>query len=297
VAQTADGLQSLVTRLLASPLWANPQVRRLFRSGNWILVLSGLSLLVFVDGRLVLSLGAGVTMMALVYLSQDGHWKLPEAKLEKLWETVNQPLVLSAAGGAAAMLGTYLAASMWAEATSPAVATGAVLQGFGTLVTLLLLSGNWVGRRQQQARADYAQALQDLTASDALKRLIAVRQLGNVATEQPNRIAEISDYCYLLLQREPEATVRDAAMDVLQQIGQQLGQPPLPRDRPRQDNAPRQESHPAPSNSQLDVDRDADRLAPPSLKLQPKHPRELVYEEPRHSQWDVRSEVNTCLEP
>ncbi len=173
--------------------------------------------LLFWNGRLVLATGAGVAVMLLVYLTQDGHWKAPWLEVQKFLQGWNQPFLLAAASGCAATFGIYLAASLWAEVGSPWIATGMLLQQVTTIAVFVLLTWQLVNRQENRPTTRFNQILDDLTNDDPLKRLIAVRRMTD-AIEQHDRAQkrQIADYLRVMLSREENSIVRDAVLEGLQ---------------------------------------------------------------------------------
>jgi hypothetical protein len=217
-------LQDLPLTEITTDLMAAVQrvpVRKLRVPGRWLLVTSGTVALLFWNGRLVLATGVGMAVMALIYLMQDWRWQVPSSLVKQVLQTVTQPLVLAVGGGSAAMLTTYWAASVWAATESPWVATGGILQGVGTLAVLVILAGQSLHRQSSRERSHFNQYVADLTHADALRRLIAVRQLTRSLPEfeaQSAQRQELTDYFRLMVSRESEAMVRDALLDGLQAL-------------------------------------------------------------------------------
>lgn len=202
-------------------------VRRLAVPGRWFLVTSGTVMLLFWNGRLVVATGVGVAVMALIYVMQDWRWQVPPTLVKQVLQTLGQPLVLAVGGGSAAMLTTYWAASVWAASDNAWIATGGIVQAVATLSVLLILSVQALHRRADKERSQVDHYVLDLTHPDALRRLIAVRQLTRalpqLAVQDPRR-REWADYFRLMLGQESEPMIRDAVMDGLQalEVGQAL---------------------------------------------------------------------------
>jgi len=196
-------------------------IRRWSGMGGWSLVTAGAVGLLYWNGRLVLATGAGIAVMLLIYLLHDWKLELPWAQLRKFFESCNQPLVLAVAGGGVATLTTYLATSIWMESESHWIASGAILQGAGTLAVLVLLLWQNLSRQASRDRVTYNQWLADLTHTDSLKRLIAVRQLTASVPDRENdlvRRREVADYFRLMLNQESEPLIREAVLDGLHLI-------------------------------------------------------------------------------
>lgn len=158
--------------------------------------------------------------MMLIYAMQDWKPALPWSDIRKSLESLNHPLILAIAGGGVAAFTTYLAASVWADSASAWIAFGALLQGAGTLAVLVLLGRQLLQRQLNETPFSFNQLLSDLTNADPLKRLIAVRQLTNLASanDTPAKRREIADYFRLMLSREEETIVQEALLDGLQLV-------------------------------------------------------------------------------
>lgn len=192
---------------------------------------AGAMALLYWNGRLFVATGAGIGVMVLVYLMHDWKPSINLAALRKTLDGWNQPFLVAVGAGAIATFTTYLAASVWADAESHWIASGAILQSMGTLTVLLLLITQMLNRQERKHRIPYNKLVSDLVNDDPLKRLIAVRQLTDAVSvlddepcdrrsgiaKKPTR-REIADYFRLMLQREDDAIVRDAIYDGLQTL-------------------------------------------------------------------------------
>jgi len=212
---------------------ANRSIGRQWRSGSgvWLLFGAGALGMLYWNGRLFIATGAGIGVMALVYLLHDWQPTVNLRALRKGLEGWNQPFLVATGAGAIATLTTYMAASVWVDAESHWIASGAILQGMGTLSVLLLLINQLLNQQQQQAHIPYHKLVSDLVNEDPLKRLIAVRHLTDAVSVLDDEIRdrrlgsskkparhEIADYFRLMLQREDEPVVRDAIYDGLQTL-------------------------------------------------------------------------------
>lgn len=198
-----------------------PKLRRWSSSGSWLLVSAGAVALFYWNGRLVMATGVGAAVMLLLYRMQDWRLDVPWSQMQKFLERWNQPWAIASAGGGLAALTTYLAASVWADSESSWIALGALLQGAGTLAVLVLLTWQLLHRQTERGQDQLDQILTNLTHTDPLKRLIAVRQLTHTLTERgddPAYRRELSDYFRLMLRREQESIVREAVLDGLRRV-------------------------------------------------------------------------------
>jgi hypothetical protein len=134
------------------------------------------------EWKLLLATGAGVLVMLMVYLMQEWDWQRYWSSLRRYFTGSNQQLTLAVGSGGIATLSTYMAVSIWIDSDSSWIATGAILQGFGTLATLILLVWQILSRQAGRNAVNRDQMLHDLTDGDPLKRLLAVRQLTRWGT-------------------------------------------------------------------------------------------------------------------
>lgn len=171
--------------------------------------------------KLLLALVVGVAVMLLVYSLQKWDWQL---HLSQVWKFLNSPnsrLVLAVGSGGIATVTTYIAAAIWAESNSSWIAAGAILQGLGTLLTLILLMWQIIGFYGNRQQNNLDQLLVDLTEPDPLQRLIAVRQLTKIIRSQPidfQMQQQVVECLGLLLTQEQEKVIRDALLDSLQEL-------------------------------------------------------------------------------
>jgi hypothetical protein len=164
---------------------------------------------------LALALAAGVTMMALVYLSQNWDWQPWIRSLQPWIAGANQLVLVAVALGGLAMVGTYVTTAIWLEAGGwVAIALG--LQGL-VLLVLLLIQGLGLGRTEPIDRLE--QSLLDLTHADPLHRLLALGQLGRrwPGLPEPQR-QELHQALQLLLVQEQEPIVRDRILGLLEPL-------------------------------------------------------------------------------
>ena len=193
----------------------------------------GVALLIW-NWQLVLALAIGAVVLVSIYLAQQGQWKVPQVDWRWLWTGANRPLTLAIASGGIATFSAYITTRIWLEAEQSWLALGVILQGFGTLAVLLLLTWQTLNRRFQTAGHRDEQRfdilLGRLSDVDPLKRLIAVRQITQqlqteALLETPSTLtsmppAYIAECFRLMLNRETEPSVCSALLEGLQSLGQ-----------------------------------------------------------------------------
>ncbi|MCT7981677.1 hypothetical protein NG796_00060 [Laspinema sp. A4] len=199
---------------------------RIRLSGTWLFGGTVTIALLIWNWKLLVATGAGVLVMLATYMIQGWNWHQVRSRLNQSLGGANRQVAIAVGTGGLATLGSYMAVSIWLESPSPWLATAAIAQGIMTFATLILLL--WQGLNHQvSSEATHLNArVMNLTDSDPLKRLIAVRQITKSLPMTP--LAErraIADYFRLMLSRETESLVRDAVLDGLQAIepGKQLG--------------------------------------------------------------------------
>lgn len=174
---------------------------------------------------LLLAIAVGILSMVWVSRVQAQNWQWPSTVLRLLLQQVSHRRLTLAAGGAATF-STYLATAVWQESHQPGIAIGVMGQGLGILGILLLLGGQRCSQVQapeipcdRRKVARKLRLLNHLTSADPLKRLLAVRQLGQrfeQAQLSPMQTQILGESLRLMLRQEPQAIVRNAILDELQ---------------------------------------------------------------------------------
>jgi hypothetical protein len=226
VAQASSSWQQLINQL---PNWWLPTFKtgspkqRNFQSfsgpGGILWFLTIILAMLLWNWKLLLALLVGVGVMLLVYSMQGWDWRLHWLEIRKFLNSPNRRLVLAVGSGGIATLSTYTASAIWVDSTSPWIAAGAIAQGLGTLLTLILLVWQILNLHTSREEGQLDSLLLNLTAADPLQRLIAVRQLTKLITR--NRVdatvqQDVSQCLRLLLSKEEEVVIREAAFESLQ---------------------------------------------------------------------------------
>ncbi len=173
--------------------------------------------------KLLLAMSVGVGVMPLVYSMHRWQWQQHWLQMHRFLHSPNSKLILAVISGGVACMITYIAAAIWVDSSSHWIAAGAILQGLGTLLTLILLVWqiiHFYGERQENHLDDL---LLNLTATDPLKRLLAVRQLHKLSHRQrvnADTGQNIAECLRLLLMKEEETAIRQAAFESLQALEQ-----------------------------------------------------------------------------
>ena len=198
---------------------SSKQVSQITRKG---LVALSLISLWWWNWQLLLATGTGIGLMWLTY-------KIPRKRYRRLWQKFsglvtgqNRRLMLAVFSGSIGGLFTYAIANVWADAENRWLVTGSILQGLGTLITLILLA--WYINRDSERRNEdkFDRLVGDLTANDSLKRSIAIRQLTKLGCQNNlDRLQKLHliEYFYLMLARPQESVIQEALLDSLELLG------------------------------------------------------------------------------
>jgi len=228
VAKASYSLQQLINQI---PNWSLPALKAgspkqqnlkpFSRPRSVISLLAIVIAMLLWNWKLLLALVVGISVMLFTYSLQRWKWQLRWSEIQKLINGPNRQLILAVSSGGIATFSTYMAAAIWVDSHSPWIAAGAIVQGLGTLLTLVLLLWQIVSRYTNQEADLFEKLLLNLTEQDPLKRLIAVRQLTKFISRQsvdPALQQEVAQCLQLLLTKEEETIIRDAAFESLQTL-------------------------------------------------------------------------------
>ena len=196
------------------------QIRRL---GSWLIIVSGLIILLMWNWKLVLATLAGIAVMFGVYLLPTRNWQNYWSKLYRFATSSQRQLTLAVGSGGVAALVTYMVTSIWANTENRWLAAGVILQGFGTLLTIALLVWQIVASRWTHQETKLDQLLEDLTHPKSLKRLMAVRKLTRLVYKNSlNQAQQIqsAQYLQVMLSQEEDKIICQAILDALEIISQ-----------------------------------------------------------------------------
>lgn len=234
--QLIHQLWQFLDSLLEAPIFKTVS-RRVELSKGWLLGLAILLLLLLWHWQLVVSGGAGLAVMLVVYLVQQGQWQVPKIDWQQVWSRSNRPLTLGAVGGVVACFSTYLTIAIWQETAGSWLAKGIILEGFGILTILGLCLWQIIVRQaddgaSKASKTETSSLLADLTNPDAVTRLIAIRCLTQQVVANPSGSTlantkspslppdHLADCFRLMLNRETEPIVCRALVESLQSLKQ-----------------------------------------------------------------------------
>ena len=185
---------------------------------------TSLTLMLTWDWKLVLATTIGVSLMALVYQIQGENWQRRWLYYREFLKGLSGKLMLAVTSGGLGAIGAYIAASIWANAENCWLATEVIIQGVGILFSLGLLLWQIVQVKEKSDENQFDRWVSDLTSSDPLKRLIAVRNMVNLLTKQRfdnHYHQQLRDYFQLMLTKETELLVRRGILEGLARCNEQ----------------------------------------------------------------------------
>lgn len=187
--------------------------------GGWLCCLAIVALLWWLNWKLFFATSVGIGLMSLCYLWQNPYWQKYCQRWQRFLIGSNRQLVLAVGSGAAGSFFTYLAASVWADAENQWLVTGEILQGFASLTTLSVLLWSLSQKKDNSAEAKLDRLLADLSHSESLKRLVAIRQLtrlliGNNLTA--DSYSQSIEYFRLMLSEPQLPIVKNALLESLE---------------------------------------------------------------------------------
>ncbi|BAU63561.1 hypothetical protein STA3757_09260 [Stanieria sp. NIES-3757] len=214
---------------LVSALTSNKILRMLQQQlknhSGWFLYAIGIGLLWWWNWKLLLATVSGMGLMLLAYSLQTKHWQQYWSKWQRFLTGSQGKLAIAVGTGGIGAFTTYLATSIWADTENRWLATGLILQGLGTFITIGLLIWQITFQRAIATVAKFEQLLADLTHPDSLKRLIAIHRLTRLAVHHRLSSAEevqLKEYFCLMLSQSEDMTIKQALLDSLEKLGMNL---------------------------------------------------------------------------
>ncbi|MFM7406948.1 MAG: armadillo-type fold-containing protein [Cuspidothrix sp.] len=179
--------------------------------------------------QLLLAVVVGIGIMIFSYSMQQWNWQLRWLEIRKLMSSTNNRFAYSVVAGGMATVITYMTLAIWVDSPSHWLAAGAIFQGLGTLLTLILLVWQIFSFQGNEEENYVENLLVKLTEKDPLKRFMGMRQLNMLINRKQIDKAiqqDIIDCLQLLLSQEKEVMIREAALECLQNLdGLQLIKP------------------------------------------------------------------------
>ncbi|MGK7884282.1 MAG: hypothetical protein AB4057_06575 [Crocosphaera sp.] len=179
----------------------------------------GTTLMLDWDPKLVGATLTGMGLMGVIYWVQTGKWQSRWICFYEFSQTLPGKLAIAVIGGGFGAISSYIALDIWSNAQNRWLATGLILQGLGTFVTLGLLSWQLLSIPRKKQENQYQEWVSQLTDVNVLKRLIAVENLSNLIENKqltPIQVKQIRAYFRLMLNQETEIMVSQAVLQCCQ---------------------------------------------------------------------------------
>lgn len=179
--------------------------------------------------QLLLATGVGIAWMWLSYGLSLGQYRSTWRKLATALRGYNLKFLLAVISGGLGGLFTYMTTAIWLDTENHWLAASSIAQGLMTLALLILLLWQIVQKKSDRDTTRFTTLLTDLTADDPLKRLIAIRQLIELAARHslnPNERSQIYEYFHFMLAQPQEAQIQNALLDGVELLAKKNA--PLP---------------------------------------------------------------------
>ena len=179
----------------------------------------GTTLMLAWDPKLVAATLTGMGLMGVVYWVQTDKCQSYWLYCYDFSQTFQGKLAIAVISGGFGAIGSYIALDIWSNAQNRWLATGLILQGLGTFVTLGLLSWQLFNIPRKKQENQYQEWVSQLTDVNVLKRLIAVENLFNLIEKKqltPIQAKQIRGYFRLMLNQETEVIVSQVVLQCCQ---------------------------------------------------------------------------------
>ena len=207
MSKATSGWQKVLNRVIED--------KQTHKIGGWLCCLAIATLLWSLNWKLFLATVAGIGSMCGCYLWQNPYWQRYCKQWQKFLVGSSRQLMLAVGSGGTGAFLVYMAASIWADADNQWLATGAILQGCTSLLTLLVLLWS-LGQKNNNAEAKFDRLVDDLGHSNSLKRLVAIRKLTRLLHDNSlgsSQYAQSLEYFYLMLSEPQLPAVKNALLE------------------------------------------------------------------------------------
>lgn len=198
----------------------------------WALLAVFLVMLLLWNWQLIAATGTGIGAMIAVYVMQDWNWNVILWRIQRFLQSPYRHLPLSVASGTSTVFLTYTILAVWSNQENHWLAAASILQLGATLGIFAILVRQAFKQWLQRQQDNFDQLIAQLTVSDDLARLIAIKQINQYVRDNRLPAAQeraIADYCQILLNRETETTMRDAIFETLEVLQSITAKPALKR--------------------------------------------------------------------
>lgn len=187
-------------------------------SSAWLWGVVTVGVMLLWNWQLLFATLAGSGVLLLLSKFPLDRWSLYWQK----WHRITLPqrrLVIAVIGSGVAGIGTYWGVNIWEALDNPWLASGAIAQG--VILTLLLASQVSKLFVASPSQTSVSQHLADLTADNPLKRLMAIRDLTQLAIRgklKPEQLKQVNEYFSLLFSIETKPIVRQGLLESMQTL-------------------------------------------------------------------------------
>ncbi|OIP70805.1 MAG: hypothetical protein AUK48_13260 [Oscillatoriales cyanobacterium CG2_30_44_21] len=187
----------------------------------WVLLIVFFVVLLAWNWQLIVATSLGILTMITVYAMQGWNWNVIMWRAQKFWQSPYRHLPIAVISGTLTVFLTYSILSIWSTQSDHWYAAASILQLGATLAVLGLLGYQVLTQWLHRQKDSLDQLVAQLTASDDLVRLMAVKNINQYL--RVNMIPEsqeqaIADYCQVLLNRETESIMREAIFETLESL-------------------------------------------------------------------------------
>lgn len=196
-----------------------PTIRGRKNRGWWLLLINLIIVMLCWNWQLVITTITGVIVMLVVYFLPNWDFNSFLAKIRQFIHSPNSQLILAVSSGAIASILTYITTGILIHTDNSMIAASMIIQTLGTPLMIILLILQLVNNQHNRHNNKFNLLINNLTESDHLKRLIAIKELIKLGENKNLTVTEkqtISEYFCLMLTQEQETVIRDALLSGLQ---------------------------------------------------------------------------------
>jgi hypothetical protein len=191
-------------------------------SSFWLWGLGVAGVMLVWNWQLLLATLAGIGVLILLFQFPFDRWSVYWQKWQQNVNLPQRRLLMALVGSSLAGIGTYWALNLWDHLENHWLAGGAIAQG--VIITFLLglqVSSLVIPASGSTQRDRFSQLVGDLTAEHPLKRLMAIRELTQLAIRgnlQQQQLTHLSEYFSLLFAVETEPMLRQGLLESMQTL-------------------------------------------------------------------------------
>lgn len=188
-------------------------------SSRWLWGGSLITVMLIWNWQLLFATLAGIGVLVLLSRFPIDRWSLYWQKWQQQINLPQRRLLIAVIGSGIAGIGTYWGVNLWQELNNPWLASGAIAQG--VLLTILLAFQSSKLFTTSPSPHPFSEMLGDLTAENPLKRLMAIRELTQLAIRgnlHADQLKQVNEYFSLLFSVETKPIVRQGLLESMQTL-------------------------------------------------------------------------------